>query len=345
MRPTGRHGILQLHPTRRCNLSCLHCYSESGPGARDELASGLLRTVIADAADLGYTVLSVSGGEPLMYRALPELLEHARAFAMRTLVTTNGTLTTARHLTPVVPHLDLLAISLDGPPAEHDQMRARAGAFDTLAARMDEVRATGVTFGFLFTLTQHNVHQLDWAVGFALEQGAALLQIHPLAASGRATALAEAIPDEIECAVAVIEVARLRQLIGDRLRIHLDLTVRSVLPREPDPGVHDGQSTLVDLPSPMVIEPDGRCGPLEYGFPSEYALGNVTEHRLRDLATTWRQTTAPRYQQLLLDVHNRLNADDAPLVADWYAVAGQAARAAYPPAGTPVTMSLTPRSS
>ncbi|GIG61762.1 hypothetical protein Lfu02_61340 [Longispora fulva] len=327
MRLTGREGILQIHPTRRCNLSCLHCYSESGPGAREELALGTLLAVVTDAAELGYTVLSVSGGEPLMYRPLPLLLAHARAHAMRTLVTTNGTLTSSRHLEPIAAHLDLLALSLDGPPADHDEMRARPGAFDTLASRMDDVRAAGITFGFLFTLTQHNVHQLDWAVRFALEQKASLLQIHPLEASGRASGMADSVPDEIECAAAVLEVARLRHEVGDQLRVHLDLTVRAALPHSPMSAEdHDPSAAFARLVSPLVVEPDGRCVPLEYGFPASFALGDVTEHRLSVLAATWRDTVLPRFQRLVADVHHTLTAEDGPLVANWYAETTRAAR-------------------
>jgi MoaA/NifB/PqqE/SkfB family radical SAM enzyme len=56
-----------------------------------------------------------------MYRPLADLLAHARARQMRTLVTTNGTLSEKRRLEPLAGNLDLLAVSLDGPPDEHDQ--------------------------------------------------------------------------------------------------------------------------------------------------------------------------------------------------------------------------------
>ena len=61
MGPTGRHGILQIHPTRRCNLRCLHCYSSSGPEEHEELAADLVAGAIEDAARLGFTVVSGRG--------------------------------------------------------------------------------------------------------------------------------------------------------------------------------------------------------------------------------------------------------------------------------------------
>ncbi len=70
MGPTGKARILQIHPTRRCNLSCLHCYSSSSPHERDVLDVALLCDAISDAVEEGYNIASISGGEPLVYQPL-----------------------------------------------------------------------------------------------------------------------------------------------------------------------------------------------------------------------------------------------------------------------------------
>ena len=38
--PMGVAPVLQLHPTRRCNLACAHCYSSSGPTLREAMRLG-----------------------------------------------------------------------------------------------------------------------------------------------------------------------------------------------------------------------------------------------------------------------------------------------------------------
>jgi MoaA/NifB/PqqE/SkfB family radical SAM enzyme len=43
--------VLQIHLTRRCNLSCFHCYSVSGPEEQDELNDALLLQAITDASN------------------------------------------------------------------------------------------------------------------------------------------------------------------------------------------------------------------------------------------------------------------------------------------------------
>ncbi|MFC8242074.1 hypothetical protein [Streptomyces chartreusis] len=54
------------------------------------LPLALLQQVTREAAGLGYRVVGVSGGEPLLYPELPSLPRTARDVGMRTTVTTNA---------------------------------------------------------------------------------------------------------------------------------------------------------------------------------------------------------------------------------------------------------------
>jgi len=281
MGPTGdSYRVLQIHPSRRCNLRCLHCYSSSGPEERGEISVALLRDALTEASEEGYTVAGVSGGEPLLYKPLHELLQHAHECNMLTTVTSNGMLLDERRLETLQGITDLLAISLDGVPASHNRNRASERAFDTMASRLEGVRRSGIPFGFIFTLTLHNLHELDWVANFALKQGAQLLQIHPLEEVGRAKQfLSRARPDEIESAYAYLELLRIQALAGDTLRVQLDLIDRNLLRSSPSrvfadkPSVDETSLSLSDLVSPLVIEADGTLVPIQYGFAREYALG------------------------------------------------------------------------
>ena len=53
-----RVPTVQIHPTLRCNLLCMHCYSNSGPHARAELPVAAVCQTIVDASALGYEVVS-----------------------------------------------------------------------------------------------------------------------------------------------------------------------------------------------------------------------------------------------------------------------------------------------
>jgi MoaA/NifB/PqqE/SkfB family radical SAM enzyme len=295
MGPTGDgYRVIQLHPTRRCNLRCLHCYSSSGPDARDQIPLELLQGVLADASQERYNVAGFSGGEPTLYPWLAEALAYARMMGLRTTVTSNGMLLSERILTRLRPHLDLLAISLDGPPESHNRMRGAANAFDVMVQRLEGVRQSGVPFGFIFTLTQHNLHELDWVAQFAVEEGARLLQVHPLEETGRAVrALPDAEPDEREAGVAFLEVARLQQKHAASLQVRLDLVDRQLVAASPERVLAEFPAGADRLPlgaliSPLIVEPDGMVVPMHYGLERRFALGNLHDQPLAVLATAWR---------------------------------------------------------
>jgi MoaA/NifB/PqqE/SkfB family radical SAM enzyme len=277
-----------------------------------------------EARNEGYTVVSVSGGEPLMYRPLIELLDRAHACGALTTVTTNGMLLTARRLQQLVGRLDLLAISLDGPPASHNRMRASPHAFSQMASRLEGLRSSGIPFGFIFTLTQQNVHELQWVADFAVEQGARLLQIHPLEEVGRARKLlAGHRPDQLESAYAFIEVARIRELYRDDLTVQLDLVHGDLLRSHPERAYateSDPDAPLAELVSPLVIDASGLVVPLQYGFSPAFAFGNLHDSQLGELAQRWRHEKFAAFAAICKAAFEDATAAVELPIANWYEV-------------------------
>jgi len=317
--------IVQVHPTRRCNLRCLHCYSVSGPEERDLLPYQLLEQCLTDARAEGYTVASFSGGEPVLYRGLEALLWHAKGLGMLTTVTSNGMLLTTARLAALVGCTDVLAISLDGVPQSHNRMRACDYAFESMLAKLEEVRKSGIDFGFIFTLTLYNVNEIEWAAQFAVEQGAKLFQIHPLEEVGRAAdKLTGARPDEVESAYAYLEAERIRQKYGDQLFVQLDITHRDLMARHPERfyGAQDAAPRLADCVTPLVVEADGTVVPLGYGFGRQYALGSLLNEGFRDLAARWRATVYPQFRELCRRAYDLACQPSELPFLNWYELIG-----------------------
>jgi Fe-coproporphyrin III synthase len=331
MGPTGAAlRVIQLHVSKRCNLACSHCYSGSGPQHVDELPIALWHSVIEDAARAGYNVVGFSGGEPLMFKPLRALLLQARSLGMLTTVTTNGMLLDARHIDMLQGAAGLVAISLDGTPASHDRMRGHPRAFATMARRLPALRAAGIPFGFIFTLTQFNLDEMFWAAEFALAQGAGLFQVHPLEAVGRAVERLEgAVPDETELSFAVLAVARLKELVADRMVIQLDVAGREAMAASPDrvfaaPQLLNTSLPLGELLSPLIVEPDGTVVPVEYSFGRQWALGNLRHGRLPVLAAHWKQHQMAGFLALCKEVQQSSTAPEQPAVINWYGRLAQA---------------------
>ena len=321
----ARRGILQIHPSLRCNLQCAHCYSASGPRARAQLDVSTLRDVITDASSMGYDVVSVSGGEPLLYAGLPEVLAHAKSRGMVTTVTSNGALLRAPLLERLRAHLDVLALSLDGPPDVHNALRGSPRAFAELEAGIAVAAGAGVPFGFISTLTRASWMHLLWIAEFAAARGAGLLQIHPLELSGRADRMGDAAAGEEILSKVYVLAAVLAAKYSQSMRVQLDLLYRDHLRDEPELVYASGlpaqaaRASAAELMGLLVMEPDGTVVPAAFGMARQYAVCNVRRQRLKDAWSLYQQQRYPAFRNLCHSVFARLCAPDAPLLTNWHA--------------------------
>lgn len=331
MGPTGQTRVVQIHPSRRCNLRCLHCYSSSSPDQRDKLEVTLLFNAVSDAAAEGYHWVSVSGGEPLMYSPLYELLQHTHACGLHTALTTNGMLLDGRRLDKLSGLIDLIAISIDGVPESHNRIRASPRAFEVMCSRLQGLREREIPFGFIFTLTQTNLNELEWVVKFALDQGAKLVQVHALDEVGfAAQSMVGERPDNIETAYAWVLAQQLQKAVGNALLIQVDLFYSEALKANPALGyaqqtLADAHVPLADIVSPLIIEADGHCVPLQYGISRAYALGSLHAARLSLLAQQWRTQQLPAFHALCREVYTRATQVSKPHFFSWYDLVAQVA--------------------
>ncbi|HYX85805.1 MAG TPA: radical SAM protein [Gaiellales bacterium] len=125
----GRMGDrLWLYATYHCNLACRYCLTESSPRIRDRrtLAADAMVTAVADAAELGFTRVGVTGGETFMLPWMPDVLAEIAA-VLPAVVLTNGTLFTDRlldRLEPLAERDVAVQISLDSDsPSRNDEFR------------------------------------------------------------------------------------------------------------------------------------------------------------------------------------------------------------------------------
>jgi MoaA/NifB/PqqE/SkfB family radical SAM enzyme len=323
--PTGASRIFQVHPLRTCNLRCLHCYSESAPAQHEQLPAGIVWEAIRAAAAEGYDVVGFSGGEPLLYEPLGELLAATRKLGVRLSVTTNGMLLDERRVGWLRDGDCLVAISLDGRPESHNRMRGSSRAFESMQDRLPLLREAGIAFGFIFTLTQFNCDELEWVAHFATQQGAQLLQVHALEVVGRAgESLSDAAPDDYELAVAFVEATRLQAEAGDGIVIHFDLLDRDFLAENPatffaTPRAADAVSRpFAESVSPLILEADGTLVPLGHGFPRAFALGNLRDASFSELIRVWRVTREVEFRRICQGVWEETHEPAEWPFINWY---------------------------
>ncbi len=108
-----RHVVLaHIIPIRRCNLSCAYCNEYDDASKPVPLAEMFLR--IDKLAALGTSIITISGGEPLLHPELDEIIRRIRMHGIIAGMITNGYLLTAERIQRLNrAGLEHLQISID----------------------------------------------------------------------------------------------------------------------------------------------------------------------------------------------------------------------------------------
>jgi radical SAM protein with 4Fe4S-binding SPASM domain len=193
-----RRPIVVWNITRRCNLRCVHCYSDSDsryyPG---ELNWDEMRDVVDDLAAFRVPALLLSGGEPLIHPRFFQLARYAREREMRLTLSTNGTLIN-RDIAHCLKDIGFayVGISLDGIGEVHDQFRGKAGAFDKAVGAFRHCKAVGQKVGLRLTLSAPNIADLDRILDFIEVEDIERVCFYHLVYSGRGSQVVDVTHDE-----------------------------------------------------------------------------------------------------------------------------------------------------
>jgi Fe-coproporphyrin III synthase len=183
--------VVVWNMTRRCNLKCIHCYSNSADvDYPDELTTAEGKKLIDDLAQFGSPVILFSGGEPLLRQDLLELAKYATDKGMRAVISTNGTLITkeiAAKLQKI--GLSYVGVSLDGREKTHDRFRGKKGAFTAAIDGIRNCRDAGIKVGIRFTVNKHNLSDVGAMFDLLEQEKIERLCFYHLVYTGRAAQL------------------------------------------------------------------------------------------------------------------------------------------------------------
>jgi MoaA/NifB/PqqE/SkfB family radical SAM enzyme len=141
--------------TNRCNLRCKGCYHQTLRSSdHSEMSTEKMRSVIAEAKELGISFLVLAGGEPLVRTEILDITRDNPDIIF--FIFTNGLLIedeTAKRISRqknVVP-----IISLEGYERDTDERRG-AGVYRQLQVVAERLKRKGIFFGTSLTLTGNN---------------------------------------------------------------------------------------------------------------------------------------------------------------------------------------------
>jgi len=161
--------------TNECNLACLHCIEESGPGKafRDELDAAGVFAVIDELMDNDVPYLSFSGGEPMLHPHFFAMVERVCSRGAELKIETNGHYLSVENCARMKSlGVKAVQVSLDGATAPAFQRMRVRGSFDVTVEGLRNLTAAGVPLEINFSPASFNAHEIGATVDLAYELGA-----------------------------------------------------------------------------------------------------------------------------------------------------------------------------
>ncbi|MBI5623918.1 MAG: radical SAM protein [Elusimicrobia bacterium] len=160
--------------TNACDLACVHCIEESGPGRafKDELTREQAFRILEQIKTEQVPYVAFSGGEPFLHPHFLELAAFLGDAGVSLKVETNG-----RHLTEAAASalrdhgVRAVQVSLDGATPEAYRKVRPSGDHARVLAGIRLLRSRGVEVEVNFVPTRHNVHEIGAAVDLAFSEG------------------------------------------------------------------------------------------------------------------------------------------------------------------------------
>jgi 12,18-didecarboxysiroheme deacetylase len=183
--------VVVWNSTRRCNLGCVHCYSNSADrDYKGELSTDEAKAFLDDLAGFGAPVALFSGGEPMLRHDLYELASFATGRGMRAVISTNGTLIdlkAAERLREI--GLSYVGVSLDGMRETNDRFRGRDGAFGAALEGIRNCQKAGIKVGLRFTINKRNAADVADIFSLLRDENIPRVCFYHLVYAGRGAAL------------------------------------------------------------------------------------------------------------------------------------------------------------
>jgi MoaA/NifB/PqqE/SkfB family radical SAM enzyme len=142
--------------TGACNLDCVYCFAQKTGVGSPQLRRDLAQIL----SENGIQKVTITGGEPLLAKDIPEVLTLLKEQGIQTILHTNGTLLTPDILRQLKPVLDEIALPIDSLREEvQDYLRGR-GFYSKILPAIELAEESGIPLVFHSVATARNVRQI-----------------------------------------------------------------------------------------------------------------------------------------------------------------------------------------
>ena len=154
--------------TRKCNYRCRGCNVWKEQDKR-ELSTEQVKRGLDILRHLGIVELVISGGDPLLRKDAPEIIEHASNLFVTT-VYDNGSM--AKQNLEALRNVDFVAISIDSlKPETNDYIKAVPGAWKKAMEAVETLHNEGINVSVTPTISQLNLYEIVDITNYFTKRG------------------------------------------------------------------------------------------------------------------------------------------------------------------------------
>jgi len=185
-----------LEITDNCPLSCLHCSGECDLASKTILNLSQIKRIISDFSILGGRILEISGGEPLIYPQLPQIIRYATSKGLEVILYTSGNMLTANgKLTSINEKsirkllragLKKIVFNVQGANADtHESITQVKGSFENVIKSIKITKILGLWIGVHFVPMKPNFKEFKQLLKLCDKLGVDEIGVLRFVAQGR----------------------------------------------------------------------------------------------------------------------------------------------------------------
>ncbi len=172
--------ISWLEISSKCNLSCLHCFSDKKLKKNIEITD--IITNINNLAKSGTFKITLTGGEAIAHKNIAQILSTINKHGIGLRIFSNGCLDQSYYDKIKNRNIDILFISLDGAENNNDYLRGKntfVKAIKTIEYISSNIPSVNEIV-LSYTLTKSNLKDLDEIYNICKENGIQTILMRPL---------------------------------------------------------------------------------------------------------------------------------------------------------------------
>ena len=171
--------------TNSCNMKCKHCMNWSVENSSEGFDKEKILMLVEDLHENNTEEIYISGGEPLLYPYIDDVILYASSLGIKVTLATNA-LEISNHIEVIKKGVQLVSISLDGIGETHDKFRGVPGAFDNCVKMFKLLKQSKVKTRISAMIWKENVDELEEMISLAKSCGVSKVNLAFLIPEGRA---------------------------------------------------------------------------------------------------------------------------------------------------------------